>query len=131
MGRLPSHAQQNVDSRRLSLLHLRLGAERAMLGLLSVRLSPMPSIHIERPHQLSKKKARDAVDEVAKKIAEKFQMQTSWEEDQLVFSRSGVKGKIAVNQSDVQVSAELGFMLGFLKGTIEQEINSYLDKVLV
>lgn len=91
----------------------------------------MPSIHIERSHQLSKKKARDAVDEVAKKIAEKFQMQTHWDNDQLNFSRSGVKGVIAVNQSDVKVSAELGFMLGFLKGTIEQEINSYLDKVLV
>jgi putative polyhydroxyalkanoate system protein len=91
----------------------------------------MPSINIERSHTLSHKKAVAAVDAVAAKIAQKFQVETKWEKDNLKFTRSGVSGTIAVTPNLVTVNAELGFMLGFLKGTIEKEINSYLDKVLV
>lgn len=91
----------------------------------------MPSINIERNHSLSLKKAKDAVDEVAVKIAEKFQMTTEWEGDHLKFSRKGVEGKIQVSQEHVKVDAELSFMVGLIKGTIEKEINGYLDKVLV
>ena len=91
----------------------------------------MPSINIERTHSLSVSKAKAAVDEVAVKIAEKFQMTTTWEGDHLKFSRKGVEGKIAVSQEHVKVDAELSFMVGLIKGTIEKEINGYLDKVLV
>ena len=91
----------------------------------------MPSINIERQHSLSLKKAKAAVDEVAVKIAEKFQMTTAWEGDHLKFSRKGVEGKILVSDEHVKVDAELSFMVGLIKGTIEKEINGYLDKVLV
>ena len=91
----------------------------------------MPSINIERQHSLSLKKAKAAVDEVAVKIAEKFQMTTEWEGDHLKFSRKGVEGKILVSHEQVKVDAELSFMVGLIKGTIEKEINGYLDKVLV
>jgi putative polyhydroxyalkanoate system protein len=97
----------------------------------SSREIAMPSINIERSHKLSHKKAVAAVDEVAAKIAQKFQVETKWEKDNLKFTRSGVSGTIAVTPNLVTVNAELGFMLGFLKGTIEKEINTYLDKVLV
>lgn len=91
----------------------------------------MPNINIERQHSLSLKNAKAAVDEVAVKIAEKFQMATEWDGDQLKFSRKGVEGKILVSQEHVKVDAELSFMVGLIKGTIEKEINGYLDKVLV
>jgi putative polyhydroxyalkanoate system protein len=90
----------------------------------------MPSIAIERSHKLSLDKAKAAVDEVADKIATKFQVETKWDKNTLKFSRSGVNGTILVDKAAVKVNAELGFMLGFLKGTIESEINQYLDKVL-
>jgi putative polyhydroxyalkanoate system protein len=91
----------------------------------------MPSINIARPHSLSVAKAKAAVDEVAAKMAQKFQVQTSWSHNDLAFTRPGVKGTIAVSKDTIKVDAELGMMLGFLKGTIEKEINAYLDKVLV
>ncbi len=91
----------------------------------------MPSINIERKHSLSLSKAKAAVDEVAVKIAEKFQMTTEWDKNNLKFSRKGVDGTIAVSHEHVKVDAELSFMVGLIKGTIEKEINGYLDKVLV
>jgi putative polyhydroxyalkanoate system protein len=91
----------------------------------------MPNISIERNHTLSLAKAKAAVDEVAEKIASRFQVVTQWDQNTLKFTRSGVRGTIAVEKNAVKVDAELSFMLGLLKNTIESEINQYLDKVLV
>ncbi len=90
----------------------------------------MPSIHIEREHQLGLDKAKRAVDDVAKAMAEKFAMTAKWDKNTLRFERSGIKGAIDVSKDAVKVAAELGFMLGFLKTRIEQEVSSHLDKVL-
>jgi putative polyhydroxyalkanoate system protein len=90
----------------------------------------MPSIKIEREHTVGLTKAKAAVDEVAKAMQEKFQVDAKWVKNTLQFERSGVKGEIAVSKDKVDVAAELGFMLGFLKGRIEQEINQHLDKAL-
>lgn len=90
----------------------------------------MPSIQIERDHQLSLDKAKRAVDSVADAMREKFQVDASWQKNVLCFTRSGVSGTIQVSNSKIEVAAELGFMLGFLKGRIEREINSHLDELL-
>jgi putative polyhydroxyalkanoate system protein len=104
---------------------------RAMLtASFPAAMTAMPNISIQRPHTMSMAKAKAAVDEVAEKIAGRFQVTTLWENDTLKFTRSGVQGAIAVSPSQVKVDAELGFMLGFLKGTIEKEVIGYLDKVL-
>jgi len=90
----------------------------------------MPSIQIEREHQLSLYKARQAVDSVADAMREKFQVDARWQDDVLCFNRSGVSGTIQVSPSKIEVAAELGFMLGFMKGRIEHEINAHLDQLL-
>ncbi len=91
----------------------------------------MPSINIERDHQLSLADAKAKVEEVAAKMAAKFQMETEWKKNVLTFTRSGVNGTIKISGDKINVDAELGFMLGFLKGTIEKEVHAYLDKALV
>ena len=91
----------------------------------------MPNIQIERPHKLGVDQAKKAVDKVAEAITQKFAVTSSWDKNTLRFSRSGVQGTIAVDKDTVTVSAELGFMLGFMKTRIEDEINAHLDKTLV
>lgn len=91
----------------------------------------MPSIKIERDHQLSVNDAKARVEQVAEKMAVKFQMQTAWDKNTLKFTRSGVDGTIKIAEDKIRIDAELGFMLGFLKTTIEKEVQSYLDKALV
>jgi putative polyhydroxyalkanoate system protein len=90
----------------------------------------MARIQIEREHQLSVAKAKKAVDSVADAMRDKFQINAAWKKDVLSFERAGVSGKIAVDKDKIAVDAELGFMLGFLKGRIEQEINAHLDQLL-
>lgn len=86
----------------------------------------MPKIDIHQPHQLPLDQARAKVDDVAKRMLEKFDMVSHWDNDTLQFSRSGAKGTIAVSPQSVDVHAELGMMLSPLKGMVEQEIRRKL-----
>ena len=88
----------------------------------------MPSIEIRHSHSLPPSKARKAVEEVAAKLADRFGVACSWDEDSLNFTRSGVEGRIAMEPHQLHVTAHLGFMLTALKGPIEAEIRRVLEE---
>ena len=88
----------------------------------------MSRIDIRHPHSLPKAKARKAIEEVAKKLAEKFDMDYAWQGDTLNFSRSGVDGHIALGADDLHVSAKLGFLTAMFKEPIEAEIRRVLKE---
>lgn len=88
----------------------------------------MPSIDITQPHDKSKKEAREAVDRVAEKIGERFQVDCGWNGDVLEFTRSGVNGEITLGKKEVRIVVNLGFLLSALKGPIESEIHRVLAR---
>jgi putative polyhydroxyalkanoate system protein len=90
--------------------------------------NPMSHIDIRKRHNKPLKQAKQCVDRVAKHIAEKFDVDYAWEGSTLEFSRSGVDGHINVGSDEIHVRATLGFLLGMLKGPIEDEIQRYLDE---
>lgn len=88
----------------------------------------MSNIDIRHAHSLPPEQARQAVQDVADKLADRFGMITGWSGDTLNFSRSGVDGHIAVAPSELHVTAKLGFLLSAMKGPIEAEIRRVLDE---
>lgn len=88
----------------------------------------MASIDIHHPHSLSADKARKAVEQVAKKLAERFDVECEWVGDTLNFARSGVDGRIALEPKQLHVTASLGFLLSAMKGPIEAEIRRVLSE---
>lgn len=88
----------------------------------------MSHIDIHHAHSLTHKQARQAVDDVAVKLSERFGMRHHWEGDVLHFNRSGVDGRITVEPKDLHVTAKLGFLLAAMKGPIEQEIRRVLGE---
>lgn len=88
----------------------------------------MSSIDIHHPHSLPRAKARTAVQEVADKLGDRFGVTCHWEGDVMHFARSGVDGKIALQQKALHVTAELGFLMGAMKGSIESEIRRVLEE---
>lgn len=88
----------------------------------------MPSIDIRHPHTKTPAQARKAIDGVAKKLAERFDIQHEWDGDTLNFKRSGVDGKIKLAAKSLHVTAQLGFMLSMLKDPIESEIRRVLSE---
>ena len=88
----------------------------------------MSRIDIRHAHSLPKAKARKAIEEVAKKLAEKFEMDYGWDGDVLNFNRSGVDGHIEIGKDDLHVTARLGMLLSAFQGTVESEIRKVLDE---
>lgn len=88
----------------------------------------MASIDIRHPHALPPARARQAVQDVADKLVNRFGAAYHWDGDILHFSRSGIDGHIALQPGEVHVSAQLGFLLGAMKGSIESEILRVLDE---
>jgi len=89
----------------------------------------MSVIDIHRSHSLDKEHAREAAEALARDLSKKFDLNYQWDGDVLRFSRSGVKGRLAIERSDLHMHLELGFLLRLFKSRIEQEINAQLDDI--
>jgi putative polyhydroxyalkanoate system protein len=88
----------------------------------------MATIDIERGHDKSLADARKAIEKVARRLAERFDVEYDWNGNTLSFQRSGVSGAIAVAKGTVRVTAKLGLLLSALRGTVETEIGNYLER---
>ncbi len=89
----------------------------------------MARIDILHPHSQPAGQARQALDEIAEKLTERFGVRCEWAaEDTLCFKGSGVDGRIALAPEQVRVTADLGFLLSAMKGPIEAEIRRVLQE---
>src|SRR3546814_13725582 len=86
----------------------------------------MAGIDIQHKHSLSLAKARKGVEDVARKLADKFDFEYAWDGDEMHFKRSGVDGRIAVEPEPLNVTTKLGFLLSELQGTEAQELRKAL-----
>jgi len=90
----------------------------------------MPTIDIQRTHNLGRDKARAAAELVAARLKEKIDATYRWDGDDLRFERSGAKGRIHVTDTTVRLEIDLGLVLRPLKGKIEEKAHQYLDEHL-
>jgi putative polyhydroxyalkanoate system protein len=87
----------------------------------------MSDIDIHARHDMNHDDAQHAADELAADLAERFAINYGWDGDVIVFERPGVHGQILVQNSEIRVTARLGFLLMFLKPRIEEEVVRYLS----
>lgn len=78
-------------------------------------------------HAMSRQEAQQAADDLARDLAEKFEIDYGWDGDHIHFDRPGVNGMITVRENEIRIKADLGLMLIFLKPRIEHEIVDYLQ----
>ncbi len=94
----------------------------------------MAEIHIHREHQLGLAKAREIAWHWAEQLEQKFDMACTVHEgddgDTVEFCRSGVKGELTVAADHFELQAQLGFLMGAFKASIEAEIEQQLDALL-
>lgn len=94
----------------------------------------MAEIRIHRDHELGLKKAREIAWKWAEQVEAKFDMACTVHEgddsDTVEFTRSGVKGELTVTATGFDLVAQLGFLLGAFKSTIEAEVEKELDALL-
>lgn len=90
----------------------------------------MPTIRIQRDHQLSHEQARARVERLAGLLQSELDASCHWDRDVLRFSRSGASGHVALAPERIEVEVKLGMLLAPLRGRVEQAIEEHLDKHL-
>jgi len=88
----------------------------------------MSEIDIRKQHAFDLEGAQQVADDLARDLADKFDVRYHWNGDVIVFERTGCHGEIEVDADCVHVHARLGFFLSYLKPAVEREINRYLDE---
>ncbi|MDQ5878784.1 MAG: hypothetical protein QG584_2304 [Pseudomonadota bacterium] len=88
----------------------------------------MSEINIRRKHGKTAKAARKAAEHLADELREDLDMSYSWDGDVLNFQRTGVKGQLTLDKSEVAINIKLGFLLMAFKPVIEQEIHKFFDE---
>ncbi|MEO8674469.1 MAG: polyhydroxyalkanoic acid system family protein [Casimicrobiaceae bacterium] len=88
----------------------------------------MAAIAISKKHHLSHAAAKDAARKIADDLAKRFDLECAWNGDDIEFERSGVSGALHVGKSEVRLDCQLGFLLSWLKPTIEDAVNRDFDK---
>ena len=91
----------------------------------------MAKITVEREHALGLEAARAKAEQLAERLAREFDVTYQWQDDTLLFKRSGADGSIAVSDNRVRVELKLGLLLSAMSGSIKREIEQVLDKSLV
>ena len=89
----------------------------------------MPDIDIKRAHGLGLKAARAAADKMAEHLGRKFGLQGDWKGNVLNFERPGVTGALQVDEKDLRLTVNLGFLLKAMRGSIEGAVNEELDQL--
>ena len=90
----------------------------------------MSSIDITHPHRLPMAQAREAVEDVARRLSERFGVASDWRGDTLHFAGSGVDGSIELGAEQLHLQANLGFLLSMMKDPIEAKVREVLAERL-
>ncbi len=89
----------------------------------------MADISIVQEHKLTHKKAREAAQKVADKLARDYQLACRWQGDVLHFERGGVQGALTLQEQQASMVIKLGFLMGAFASTIEAKVAESMKKV--
>ena len=89
----------------------------------------MATISIIQKHQLSSNNARSAAQEVAKQLAEDYDIVSEWEGNVMSFKRNGVSGTLVLREKEAHLDIMLGFLLSAFAPRIEEQVAKKMKKV--
>jgi putative polyhydroxyalkanoate system protein len=89
----------------------------------------MADIRITQAHELTQEEAKAAAQTMAEQMALKYDMVSEWDGDMLVFTRSGVSGKLVLQDHAAHLEISLGFLLKAFIGAIEEKVAAKMEKV--
>ena len=88
----------------------------------------MGTMSISKKHNLSHKKAKEAAQQVADDLQQRFDLAYAWRGDCIEFERPGLRGEMHVGKDEVRLDCQLGFLLTALKSSLEREVHKEFDK---
>ena len=86
----------------------------------------LSTIDIHAYHKLSHEDALTAADKLSCDLSEKFGIDYGWEDEGIPFERPGVHGQILVNDTELRIQANLGFMYYERRGLTQDFIRAHM-----
>ncbi|MFW2403700.1 MAG: polyhydroxyalkanoic acid system family protein [Gammaproteobacteria bacterium] len=91
----------------------------------------MASIQIKQAYTMPYDELKEGLDKLAGKLGEQYQLECDWDSDDcMCFSRSGADGKVEIGEEEIDLQVNLGMMMSAFKGTIEREIQTFMDEFI-
>ena len=91
----------------------------------------MPRVTVDIPHRLSREEARTRIMGATSRLEKEYSATCHWDgETRLVVTRKGLKAALDVEETQVRVALDLGFLLGPLGGSIRAGIVRQLTGLL-
>jgi putative polyhydroxyalkanoate system protein len=84
----------------------------------------------QRLHQLEPAVARERVERIAAKLAERFAARCRWDGDRLWVEHPAVQGSLTLLSDSVTLQAELGFPVSLMRAQVEAEIDRLMEREL-
>jgi putative polyhydroxyalkanoate system protein len=90
----------------------------------------MSKIQITRAHRLGIEAARAEAERIAQHVQDKYGASYAWDGDTMHFSRSGVRGEIAITGDSLDLTIWPSLLLTPIRGQIEQRLVAKIDRHL-
>ncbi len=91
----------------------------------------MPRVNVDIPHRLSRDEARTRIMGATSHLEREYSATCRWDgETRLIVTRKGLKAALEVEDTQVRVALDLGFLLGPLGGSIRAGIVRQLTGLL-
>jgi putative polyhydroxyalkanoate system protein len=91
----------------------------------------MPRVNVDIPHRLSRDEARTRIMGATSRLEREYNATCLWDgETRLIVTRKGLKAALEVEDTQVRVALDLGFLLGPLGGSIRAGIVRQLTGIL-
>jgi putative polyhydroxyalkanoate system protein len=85
-------------------------------------------IRIRRKHGKTPAAARAAAEHLASELQEEFELNFSWRDEVMHFTRSGLSGELSFVGDEVVLCIRLGFLLSAFRANIEREVHKFFDE---
>lgn len=88
----------------------------------------MATLVFERAHALGLETARAVAQRLADEMRTDYAVESHWDGDDLVFSRTGLSGVLRINPGSLRLDARLGFLFSTYKTRIEASLAANFER---
>ena len=88
----------------------------------------MAGFRVSKPYTMCKEEVRVAAEELANEMQSQYGLSYRWQGDTATFNRSGLDGRLSIDNDCISVSIKLGFLASAFEKPIKQAVTNYLDK---
>ena len=88
----------------------------------------MAGFKVSKPYTMSKQEVREAAEELARELQSVHGLRYRWQGDTAIFSRTGIDGKLSIDNECISLSIKLGFLASAFERPLKQAVTNYLDE---